>query len=80
MSKVQDARIKLARLLASLGHNKAIDVPDIASKEKAQEYIGLDVKKLEAEKATFKKDLVPVWLEEAKEREAKMEVKSAGLN
>ncbi|WKK64621.1 ammonia-forming cytochrome c nitrite reductase [Lutimonas zeaxanthinifaciens] len=80
MSKVQDARIKLARLLASLGHNQAIDMPDIASKEKAQEYIGLDMKKLEAEKETFKKELVPVWLEEAKERESKMEVKSAGLN
>ncbi|UCE92998.1 MAG: ammonia-forming cytochrome c nitrite reductase subunit c552, partial [Flavobacteriaceae bacterium] len=80
INKVQEARIKLARILASLGHNKEIDMPDIASKEKAQEYIGLDIEKMEAEKETFKKELVPVWLEEAKEREAKMEVKATGVN
>ena len=79
MSKVQDARIKLARLLASLGYNEPIVMPDIASKDKAQEYIGLDMEKLVSEKETFKKEVIPGWLEEAKEREAKMEVKSSGI-
>ena len=70
--------IKLARLLAELGYNKAIEMPDIASKAKAQKYIGLDMDKLRAEKETFKKEVIPVWLEEAKAREAKMEQSSAG--
>jgi nitrite reductase (cytochrome c-552) len=79
MSKVQDARIKLTRLLASLGFNEPIVMPDIASKDKAQEYIGLDMDKLVSEKETFKKEVIPGWLEEAKAREAKMEIKSSGM-
>ena len=74
--KAQDARIKLARMLATLGHNKPIDMPDVSTKELAQEYIGLDMKKLRAEKAAFKKNLLPKWLEEAKAREDKMEINS----
>ena len=68
----QEARVKLARLLADLGHNKPIEMPDISTKEKAQEFIGLDMEKLRAEKAEFKKTLLPKWLEEAKAREDKM--------
>lgn len=79
--KAQDARLKLARLLATLGHNKPIDMPDVSTKELAQKYIGLDMEKLKAEKAAFKKNLLPKWLEEAKNREDKMEIKtSASLN
>ena len=74
--KAQDARIKLARMLATLGHNKPIVMPDVSTKELAQEYIGLDIKKLKAEKAAFKKNLLPKWLEEAKAREDKMEINS----
>ena len=53
-------------------------MPDIATKDKAQEYIGLDMEKLVSEKETFKKEVIPVWLEEAKTREAEMEVVPAG--
>ncbi|ARV15610.1 ammonia-forming cytochrome c nitrite reductase [Polaribacter sp. SA4-12] len=74
--KAQDARIKLARMLATLGHNKPIDMPDVSTKELAQKYIGLDMEKLRAEKAAFKKNLLPKWLEEAKAREDKMEINS----
>ncbi len=74
--KAQDARIKLARMLATLGHNKPIVMPDVSTKELAQKYIGLDIKKLKAEKAAFKKNLLPKWLEEAKAREDKMEINS----
>ena len=70
----QEARVKLARLLADLGHNKPIEMPDISTKEKAQEFIGLDMEKLRAEKAEFKKTLLPKWLEEAKAREDKMPI------
>ena len=73
MNKVQDARVKLARLLAKLGFNQPVEMPDISSKEKAQAYIGLDIEKLEKEKEEFKKNLVPEWLEKAKAREAKMD-------
>ena len=70
---VQDARIKLARLFATLGHNKEIAMPDVSTKEKAQAYIGLDAEKMKHDKEEFKKTLVPQWLEKAKEREAKMD-------
>ncbi len=72
----QEARVKLARLLADLGHNKPIEMPDISTKEKAQEFIGLDMDKLRSDKAAFKKNLLPKWLEEAKAREAAMDTKS----
>lgn len=67
----QEARIKLTRLLADLGHNKEIPYPDIATKEKAQKYIGLDVNKLKAEKQEFLAKVVPEWLKKAKIRESK---------
>jgi len=71
--KVQDARIKLARLLAELGFNEEVPYPDIATKAKAQMYIGLDIPKLEREKRAFKENVVPKWDEEAKVREAAMD-------
>jgi len=69
--KAQDARVKLARVFAELGHNEELTYPDIATKAKAQKYIGLDMDKLNAEKAEFKKTLLPKWMEEAKARESK---------
>ncbi|MFS4455102.1 ammonia-forming cytochrome c nitrite reductase [Maribacter sp. 2304DJ31-5] len=72
--KAQEARLKLARLLAELGHNEPVTMPDISSKEKAQEFIGLDMEKLEHEKAVFLENVLPKWLEDAKERESKMPV------
>ncbi|MDK2910723.1 MAG: hypothetical protein PWR20_2291 [Bacteroidales bacterium] len=75
IEKAQQARIKLARLLSSLGVKEEIAYPDISTKEKAQQFIGLDMKKLREEKAVFKSDLLPKWIEEAKKREANMPVK-----
>lgn len=68
---VQETRIKLARLLIELGFKGEIPYPDISTKEKAQEFIGLPMEKLKADKAKFKKELLPKWLEEAKDRESK---------
>lgn len=73
----QEARVKLARLLADLGFNKEVQMPDISTKEKAQIFIGLDIEKLTKEKEEFKKNLLPKWLQEAKEREAKMDTKTS---
>lgn len=75
IEKAQNARIKLARLLSGLGIKGEVPFPDIETKEKAQKFIGLDMDKLRAEKATFKQTLLPKWIEEARAREAKMEVK-----
>jgi nitrite reductase (cytochrome c-552) len=41
-------------------------MPDISTKEKAQQYIGLDMKKEHQEKEQFLKVTVPKWLEKAK--------------
>lgn len=67
----QDARIKLSRVLASLGSNSEVPYPDIATKEKAQKYIGLDIEKLNSEKAEFIKSVIPEWLKAGAEREKK---------
>jgi nitrite reductase (cytochrome c-552) len=57
----QEARIKLARLMASLGFNEEVPYPDIETKEKAQAFIGLDMAKLNEEKDIFLRDVVPQW-------------------
>ena len=65
-----EARIKLARLLASLGFNQEVPYPDIETKANAQEFLGLDMKKLYEEKKVFLETVVPIWDKKAKEREA----------
>ncbi|MFY0598955.1 MAG: ammonia-forming cytochrome c nitrite reductase [Cyclobacteriaceae bacterium] len=76
----QESRVKLARLLTELGYKGELPYPDISTKAKAQAFVGLDIEKLEKEKAAFKENIVPQWLEDAKAREAEMEVKSASIN
>ncbi len=70
----QEARVKLARVLASLGHNKPVPYPDIATKAKAQEFIGLPMEELRAEKETFLETVVPQWKQMAQQREEQYEV------
>jgi nitrite reductase (cytochrome c-552) len=74
-STIQESRIQLARLLASLGHNKPVDMPDFNSKAAMQRYIGYDLEKDLVDKAKFLDQVVPQWLKEGKAREAKKEVK-----
>jgi nitrite reductase (cytochrome c-552) len=69
IAQAQEARVKLARLLASLGYNQEIPYPDISTKAKAQEYIGLDMKKLIEEKKVFIETILPQWIKAGKERE-----------
>jgi nitrite reductase (cytochrome c-552) len=47
-------------------------MPDLSSKEKAQAYVGIDLKKLKGEKEEWKKNVLPKWLQLAKEREQNM--------
>ena len=65
----QEARVKLARLLASLGFNQEIPYPDISTKVKAQEYIGLDISQMDKEIDEFLKTVVPEWIKSGQERE-----------
>lgn len=73
---IQNTRIELTRLLASLGHNKPVEMPDFTSKNALQAYIGLDIPKEKAAKTKFLDEVVPMWLREGKAREAKKEIKA----
>ncbi len=73
--RAQEARLKLARIFASKGFNEEVAYPDIATKAKAQKFIGLDIEKLEAEKAEFKKNMLPEWKKKADKRESGYQVK-----
>jgi nitrite reductase (cytochrome c-552) len=75
MEIAQDARLKLSRILADLGYNKEVKVPDISTKEKAQEVVGLDMEKLDREKEKFMEEVVPKWDKKAAEREKTYDVK-----
>lgn len=46
-------------------------MPDISTKEKAQKFIGLDMKKLHAEKERFLNTVVTEWDKKAKEKAEK---------
>ncbi len=70
IKKAQDARLKIARVLSELGYNEDVPMPDLSTKELAQSYIGLDMVKLNQEKADFLKEILPQWLEKAEKRES----------
>jgi len=53
IDRSQEARVRLARLLASLGYIDEVPYPDIDTKAKAQALIGLDMQKLNREKLNF---------------------------
>ncbi|NCB19195.1 MAG: ammonia-forming cytochrome c nitrite reductase [Bacteroidia bacterium] len=63
------AQLAVNNVLKSLGVTEEIPVPDISTKEKAQQYIGLDMPKLKADKEKFMTTIVPEWLAKAKENE-----------
>jgi len=65
----QEARIKLSRILASLDYQEEIPYPDISTREKAQQYIDLDMDNLRKDKDIFLKTVLPDWLSSGKERE-----------
>ena len=67
----QETRIKLSRLLMTLGFNDEVAYPPIETKADAQKFIGLKMDELEADKARFLKELAPEWDKEAAAREAK---------
>lgn len=72
MKKASMARVEIARLLAELGYNKPVPMPDISTKQKAQEYLGINLPKLREEKNIWLLTVLPKWLEKAEERQSKM--------
>ncbi|HPE54991.1 MAG TPA: ammonia-forming cytochrome c nitrite reductase [Bacteroidales bacterium] len=70
----QEGRIKLARLLLQLGFEGEVPYPDISTKAKAQEFIGLPMDKLKEEKKEFQETILPQWDAAAKKREDAWEV------
>ena len=47
-------------------------MPDISTKEKAQEYIGLNIAEMQQTKRELLTNVVPQWVAKAAEREAKL--------
>jgi nitrite reductase (cytochrome c-552) len=65
IEKAAEARTLLAGLLSRLGVELPVPMPDLSTKAKAQSYIGLDMTKLEAEKAIFKTTVAAEWAKAA---------------
>jgi len=78
-SIIQDTRLKLARLLADLGFNKPVPMPDFSSKSALQAYIGFDIQKEFAAKEKFLEQIVPQWLKDGKARESKSPVNTVSI-
>lgn len=72
IEKSEQARVLLSGILTKLNVITPVEIPDISTKEKAQQYIGLDMDKLREDKKVFLETVVPVWDKTAEERHDKM--------
>ncbi len=72
IQKSQEARILLTEIFVKKGVKTPVELPDITSKDKAQQYIGLDMAALKKQKSEFLANVVPEWVAKAAEREAAM--------
>jgi len=75
VERAQEARIALVRIFHKYGFDGEVPYPDIATKAKAQKFIGLPVEKLKKEKEEFKKNVLPEWKKKADKRESTYQVK-----
>ena len=66
LDRAMQARLAVSKVLAKHGYTDNVPMPDISTKDKAQEYIGLDMDAERAAKDKFLKTTVPAWLEKAK--------------
>ncbi len=62
IQKSQEARILLAPVYARYDLEFPIEMPDISTKEKAQEFIGLDMDKLREMQEEFEEETLPKWI------------------
>lgn len=65
LDRALQARLEIARVLSKVGYNDAVPMPDISTKAKAQQYIGLDMPKFKVDKEKFLQNEVPVWVKKA---------------
>ncbi|MCL1910725.1 MAG: ammonia-forming cytochrome c nitrite reductase [Leptospirales bacterium] len=66
LDKTLLAQLELQKILFARGI-KDVPMPDISTKEKAQAYVGLDIKTIRDKKTKWVKDVVPKWIQTAKE-------------
>jgi len=69
IQKAEEARRFIVQVLIKHKASPVVPFPDLSTKAKAQAFIGLDLKKLEADKAEWRKKTLPVWDAKAKERQ-----------
>lgn len=74
IAKIQDARLKISRILAKKGYSDEVPLPDISTKDKAQAFLGLDISNRIKEKNIFMHEVLPLWLKQAQEREKQYKV------
>ncbi len=67
LDKAMQARLATAKVLAKLGYTDDVPMPDFSTKEKAQQYIGLDMAAERTAKEKFLNTIVPQWVKEAQE-------------
>src|SRR4030095_9401744 len=72
IQKAEEARVLLSALLTKFNVSLPIAYPDVSTKEKAQQYIGLDMKKIAEDKKIFLETIVPQWDKAADERHDRM--------
>ncbi|MDF9828990.1 nitrite reductase (cytochrome c-552) [Parabacteroides sp. PF5-6] len=65
LDRTLQAQLELQKVLFANGVTD-VNLPDISTKSKAQEYIGLDMKTLHDKKDNWKQTVVPKWVEKAK--------------
>ena len=72
IEKAQEARILLTEIFVKRGVKTPITIPDISTKAKVQEYIGLDMPEINKKKSEFIQTVIPEWTKQAAVREAKL--------
>jgi nitrite reductase (cytochrome c-552) len=69
IQKAEAARRFIVQVLIRHGASPSIPFPDLTRKAKAQAFIGLDMNRLNAEKAEFMRTTLPEWDRKAAERQ-----------
>lgn len=62
IQKAQEARLMLTSVFNRYEVTYPIQMPDISTKEKAQEYIGLDMETIRQQKNSWKQETLPGWI------------------
>ncbi|MGE5363648.1 MAG: ammonia-forming cytochrome c nitrite reductase [Bacteroidota bacterium] len=70
--RAQEARRSIAQVLAKHSYYGDVPFPDIPTKTKAQNYVGLQMSELYKQKEEFLRTVVPGWDQKAQQRQASM--------